>query len=109
MFTKFKKYEFWLEEISFLGHIIFDQGISVDIRKVEVVLNWKAPKSIMEVQSFLGLAGYYKRFIKGFSHIAAPMTKLTKKDEIFKWIDQRELSFQELKKRLTKAPVLALP
>ena len=93
MFAKFKKYEFWLEEISILSHIISGQGIFVDLSKVEDVLNWKAPKSIMEVRSFLGLAGYYKRFIEGFSSIAAPMTKLTRKEESFEWSDQCEWSF----------------
>ena len=66
LFAKFKKCDFWLEEISFLGHIIFGQSISVDPVKVEVILNWEAPKSVIEVRSFLGLVGYYQRFIEGF-------------------------------------------
>ena len=87
LFAKFKKYDFWLEEISFLGHIISGQGISVDPSKVEAVLNWEAPKSVIEVHNFLGLVGYYKIFIEGLFHIIAPMTKLTKKDEKFEWTD----------------------
>ena len=83
MFAKFKKCEFWLREISFLGHIISDRGVSVDPAKVEAVLNWEAPKSVMEIRSFLGLAGYYRKFVKGLSCIVAPLTKLTRKDEKF--------------------------
>ena len=90
LFAKFKKCDFWLEKISFLGHIISSQGISVDLVKVEVILNWEAPKSVMEVRSFLGLVGDYQRFIKGFSYIVALMTKLTKKEENFEWTDQCE-------------------
>ena len=70
-----------------MDHIISGQGVSVDPAKVEAVLNWEAPKSIMEIHSFFGLDGYYRRFIKGFSHIAAPLTKLTRKDEKFVWSD----------------------
>ena len=93
LFAKFKKCDFWLEEMSFLDHIIFGQSILVDPVKVEAILNWEVPKSIMEVHSFLGLVGYYRRFIEGFSPIAVLMTKLTKKDENFEWTDQCEQSF----------------
>ena len=92
-----------------MGHIISDRGVSVNPAKVEAMLNWEALKSVMEVRSFLGLAGYYRRFIEGFSSIAAPLTKLTRKDENFEWSDQCEQSFQQLKKRLTEAPILVLP
>ena len=92
-----------------MDHIISDQGILMDPTKVEAMLNWEAPKSVMEIRSFLGLAGYYRRFIEGFSRIAAPLTKLTRKDENFEWSDQCKQSFQQLKKRLTEAPVLVLP
>ena len=93
LFAKFQKCEFWLREITFLGCIIFGQGVSVDPAKVEAVLNWEAPKSVMTMHSFLGLAGYYRRFIEGYSHIATPLTKLTRKDEKFVWSDQCEQSF----------------
>ena len=109
LFAKFKKCDFWLKEISFLGHIIFGQGISVDLVNVEAILNWEAPKSVMEVRSLFGLAGYYQRFIEDFPRAVVPMTKLTKKDENFEWTNQCEQSFQELKRRLMEAPVLALP
>ena len=108
LFVKFKKCDFWLEEISFLGHIISDQGISVDLVKIEAILNWEAPKSVMEVYSLLRLARYYQRFIESFSCIVAPMTKLTKKEEILNG-QTNVSSFQELKRRLTEAPILALP
>ena len=109
LYAKFKKCEFWLEEVSFLGHIISGKGIAVDPAKVDAVLAWKSPTNVTEIRSFLGLAGYYRRFIEGFSQKAAPMTKLLRKGVPFDWNDKCEQSFQELKKRLTTAPVLALP
>ena len=81
----------------------------MDPSKVKVVQEWKQPTNVTEVRSFLGLAGYYQRFIKGFSTIAKPMTQLLKKDKKFEWTEACEKSFQELKKRLTTAPVLVVP
>ncbi|XP_071925131.1 transposon Tf2-1 polyprotein [Coffea arabica] len=109
LYAKFSKCEFWLDEISFLGHKISKEGIAVDPAKVEAVMNWKQPESPTEIRSFLGLAGYYRRFIKDFSKIAGPMTELTKKGNRFTWTPKCESSFQELKKRLTSTPVLVLP
>ncbi|BBN69395.1 transposable element gene, partial [Prunus dulcis] len=83
--------------------------IYVDPQKVEAVVNWVQPTSVTEIRSFLGLAGYYRRFVEGFASIAAPLTRLTRKDVAFEWTEECEQSFQELKKRLTTAPVLALP
>ncbi|WVZ97599.1 hypothetical protein U9M48_043120 [Paspalum notatum var. saurae] len=96
LYAKFSKCAFWLKEVSFLGHILSENGIAVDPTKVESVLNWKQPKSLTEIRSFLGLAGDYRRFIKDFSKTAKPMTSLTKKNAI-------------LKRSLTTAPVLAQP
>jgi hypothetical protein len=96
-------------EVSFLGHIISAGGISVDPSKVKNVLSWNTPQNVSEVRSFLGLAGYYKRFIEGFSKISNPMTELLVKDKTFEWTPRREASFQELKKRLTTTPVLTMP
>jgi hypothetical protein len=109
LYAKFSKCEFWLKEVGFLGHILSEEGIAVDPSKVTAVLNWKTPAIVTEVHSFLGLAGYYRCFIEGFSKIAKPMTKLLKKNQKFVWTDECENSFQELKTRLTTTPVLVLP
>ncbi|XP_071905688.1 uncharacterized protein [Coffea arabica] len=109
LYAKFSKCEFWLEKISFLGHVISKEGITVDPAKVEAVAEWKRPENPTEIRSFLGLAGYYRRFIKDFSKLAGPLTDLTKKNSRFVWDTRCETSFQELKRRLTMAPVLALP
>jgi hypothetical protein len=85
LYAKFSKCEFWLDEIPFLGHIISKGGISVDPSKVTAIVGWKIPSSVTEVQSFLGLASYYQRFIEGFSKIAKPMTSLLEKGKEFKW------------------------
>nr|KYP39237.1 Retrovirus-related Pol polyprotein from transposon 17.6 [Cajanus cajan] len=109
LYAKLSKCEFWLESVNFLGHVISKGGIVVDPAKVEAVLEWKAPKSVSEIRSFLRLAGYYRRFIENFSRIALPLTKLTKKNQPFVWDSRCEESFLELKRRLTSAPVLVLP
>jgi hypothetical protein len=109
LYAKLSKCEFWFKEVSFLGHIIFEGGISVDPSKVKDVLSWKTPQNISDIRSFLGLVGYYKRFIEGFSKISKPMMKLLVKGNTFEWTLRRETSFQELKKRLTMAPVLTMP
>jgi ribonuclease HI len=98
-----------LKEVSFLGHIITDGGISVDPTKVKDVLKWEPPRTVKEIRSFLGLAGYYRRFIEGFSKIVKPLTTLLEKDREFKWTDACQDSFEELKRRLTTAPVLVMP
>ena len=108
MYAKFNKCEFWLQEVAFLGHTI-TVGVKVHPEKVKAVLEWKQPTNVTEVHSFLGLAGYYRRFIEGFSKIARPMTALTQKGKEFKWTKACEKSFQELKTRLTIAPILTLP
>jgi hypothetical protein len=89
---------FWLKQVAFLGHIISKGGISVDSSKVQDVLSWNAHTSVSDIQSFLGLARCYQRFIEGFSKISKPMTELLKKDKKFKWTAACESSFQELKK-----------
>jgi len=109
LFAKFSKCDFWLEQVAFLGHVVSKDGIKVDPGKVEVVLNWKAPTNVSEIRSFVGLAGYYRRFIQDFSKIAAPLTTLTRKGVKFVWSQKCEHAFQELKRRLTSAPVLTLP
>ncbi|KAL5544752.1 hypothetical protein UlMin_008536 [Ulmus minor] len=102
--TRYGHYEFL-----FLGHVISKNGISVDPTKIEAVSKWSAPTNVSEIRSFLGLAGYYRRFVEGFSSLAAPLTALTKKDKKFEWTQKCEQNFQELKRRLTSAPILTLP
>jgi hypothetical protein len=109
LYAKFCRYEFWLEKVAFLDHILTAEGVAVDPEKVEAVSNWQQPTNVSEIRSFLGLAGYYRRFIEGFSKIARPMTELLKKEKKFTRTVSRERSFQELKRRLTTAPVLTLP
>ena len=109
LYAKFSKCEFWLEKVAFLGHILTTEGVEMDPKKVEAVSNWQQPTNVSEIRSFLGLAGYYRRFIEGFSKIARPMTELFKKENKFVWTESCERSFQELKRKLTTAPVLTLP
>ncbi|WVZ71044.1 hypothetical protein U9M48_019670 [Paspalum notatum var. saurae] len=109
LYAKFSKCAFWLKEVSFLGHILSEKGVAVDPSKVKDVLNWKQPETATEIRSFLGLAGYYRRFIKDFSKTAKPMTSLTKKNSKYVWSSNCEEVFQTLKKLLTSAPVLAQP
>ena len=79
LYAKFSKCEFWLETVAFLGHVVSSKGVSVDPQKIEAVANWPRPKNPTEVRSFLGLAGYYRRFVQDFSKIATPLTNLTRK------------------------------
>ena len=109
LYAKLSKCQFWLDRVAFLGHVISVEGVSLDPQKIEAVVNWKPPKNVSEVRSFLGLAGYYRKFVEGFSKIAAPLTKLTRKDVKYDWVDACQQSFEELKSRLTSAPVLVLP
>jgi hypothetical protein len=106
LYVKFTKCEFWLQKVSFLGHILIVEGVAMDPEKVTAVANWRRPTTVNEICSFLGLASYYKRFIEGLSNIARLMTKLLQKDQKFDWTNACERSFYELKKRLTTAPVL---
>ena len=98
-----------MKEVSFLGHVVSNGGIAVDPSKMRDVLNWKPPTDVGEISSFLGLAGYYRRFIEGFSKFAKPMTALLEKNAKFMWSEKCQANFEELKKRLTTALVLVLP
>jgi hypothetical protein len=108
LYAKFSKCEFWLTEVAFLRHVISAGGVSVDPGKVKDVLNWMPPTTASEIWSFLELARYYRRFIKDFSKIAKPMTKLLEKNKAFEWTTECQASFEELRKRLISAPVLVL-
>ncbi|KAK1646343.1 hypothetical protein QYE76_064148 [Lolium multiflorum] len=109
LYAQFSKCEFWLDKVEFLGHVISKDGIAVNPSKVAAVLEWEAPNNVKEIRGFLGMAGYYRRFIEGFSKIAGPMTKLLRKNTPFVWSEECEQSFQTLKEKLTTAPVLAVP
>jgi hypothetical protein len=109
LYAKFNKCAFLLKEVMFLGHVILAEDIAVDPSKVQEVLDWKSPRSVTQIHSFLGLAGYYRRFIPNFSKIAKRMTKLLEKDAKYIWSSKCEEAFLTLKKLLTTTPVLAQP
>jgi hypothetical protein len=109
LYAKLSKCDFWLKEIKFLGHTISQDDISVDREKVQEVMNWKPPATVRQIRSFLGFAGYYRRFILDFSRIAKPMTKLLKKGVRYEWSQKYEEAFHALRQHLAIAPVLAQP
>ena len=109
LYAKLSKCEFWLKEIKFLGHTISQDGISVDPEKVQEVMDWKPPTPVRQIRSFLGLAGYYRRFIPDFSRIAKPMTELLKKGVKYDWSQKCENAFHKMRQHLTTAPVRAQP
>jgi hypothetical protein len=109
LYAKFSKCDFWLREIKFLGHTISQDRIAVDPEKVQEVMDWKPPTTVRHIRSFLGLAGYYRRFIPDFSRIAKPMTQLLKKGVKFDWSQKCDDAFHALRRHLTTAPVLAQP
>ena len=108
-YAKLIKCEFWLREVSFLGHIVSEEGSQVDPKKVEGIIEWKPPRNVTKVHSFLGLAGYYIRFIKGFSMTVAPMMRLLQNNVKFEWSKKCQYSFEKLKAFLTDALVLTQP
>ena len=90
LYAKFSKCKFWLTEVGFLGHVVSALGVSVDPKKVKAIMSWERPKLVFEIRSFLGLVGYYRRFIEDFSRLAMPMTRLTRKEVKFMWDDSYE-------------------
>jgi hypothetical protein len=109
LYAMFSKCAFWLEEIQFLGHVLSAKGIAIDPSKVQDILEWKSPTTVHQVRSFLGLAGYYHRFIPNFSKIVQPIIGLLKNDTKFDWSSKCNEAFEQLKVLLTTAPVLAQP
>ncbi|KAL2226202.1 UNVERIFIED_CONTAM: Transposon Tf2-12 polyprotein [Sesamum indicum] len=109
LYAKLSKCEFWVNQVVFLGHVVSGDGVMPDPSKVKAIMEWRVPKNATEVRSFLGLAGYYRRFVEGFSIIAGPLTKLLRKGVEFQWTEQCQQSFDELKKRLTSNPILVFP
>jgi hypothetical protein len=100
MYAKFSKCELWIKEVPFLGHVVSPEGAIVDPSKEKGVLDWKPPTMVSKVRSFLGLAGYYRRFILNFSKIAKPVTELLKKENKYVWCDACDEAFKHLKKLL---------
>nr|GEV88166.1 putative reverse transcriptase domain, ribonuclease H-like domain, aspartic peptidase domain protein [Tanacetum cinerariifolium] len=108
LYAKFSKCDFWISIMQFLGHVIDNPRIHVDPAKIEAVKNWASPTIPTEVRQFLGLAGYYRRFIKDFLKIAKSLTELTQKNKKYIWGEGQKSAFQLLKQKLCKAPILAL-
>jgi hypothetical protein len=109
LYAKFNKCEFWIKKVPFLDHVVSPEGITVDPGKVKEVLEWKPPTTLPEVRSFLGLAGYYHRFIPNFSKIAKSITELLKKGNKYLWSEASDEAFKHLKRLLTTSPMLAQP
>jgi hypothetical protein len=109
LYAKFSKCAFWMEEIQFLGNVLFAKRITVDPSKVKDILEWKPPTTVHQVRSFLGLVGYYRRFIPDFSKLVKPIRSLLKNDTKFNWSSICNEAFEQLKVLLTTAPVLAQP
>jgi hypothetical protein len=109
LYAKYNKCEFWIDEVLFLGHIISNGGISVDPPKIKEIMAWSIPTTVTEIRSFLELAGYYRKFIEGFSKIAKPMNSLLEKGREFKWDTKCQDSFDQLRMRLMSPLVLVMP
>ena len=108
LYGKFSKCDFYKEQIQYLGHIITKEGIAVDPEKIKTIMEWPIAKDVADIRSFMGLAGYYRRFVEGFSRVAYPITSLQKKGKVFKWTTDYQRSFEQLKHLLTTAPVLSV-
>ena len=102
------KCDFGVAQVSYLGHVVSAKGVSVDFEKIAVMTSWLAPRTLKELRGFLGLTGYYRRFVKGYAHMAQPLTNQLEKDA-FAWNNEAELAFQSLKTAMIIVPVLALP
>jgi hypothetical protein len=108
LYAKFSKCDFFQKKIHYLGHVLSEEGVAVDPDKIKSIMEWPTPKDVSDIRSFMSLARYYKRFIKGFSKIWSPITTLQKKGTNFTWTQKCEERFQTLKHLLTHAPVLKI-
>jgi hypothetical protein len=108
LYAKLSKCSFYQNIIHYLGHIIFEEGITLDTENIKAITGWTSPKNVTEFISFMGLYGYYRRFIAGFSRIVHPITSLQRKGVKFQWTTKCEKSFQQLKQLLTSAPILRI-
>jgi hypothetical protein len=108
LYAKLSKCLFYQKQIHYVGHIISEEGIVVDPKNIRAIEGWPTPRNVSKVRSFMGVAGYYKRFIEGLSKIAHPITSLQKKGVKFEWTSYCERSFQHLKHLLTSAPILKI-
>ena len=106
LYTKFDMCDFYQKEIQYLGHVISSEGIVVDPEKIKAFMEWSVPKDVVDIRSFMGITGYYRRFIEGFSKIAYPITSLQKKGTKFNWLQKCQDSFNKLKELLTSSSIL---
>ena len=109
LFGKLSKCDFRKSTIHFLGHMISDKGVATEPDKIKAIKDWSAPRNLHELRSFLGLASYYRKFVKGFSKLASPLTDLLVKDKPYLWKEEQGQAFESLKQALTTTPVLCLP
>lgn len=107
--VKRTKCSFAQQELAYLGHIIQPNGVSTDPEKIQVIQHWPAPTSVKELRSFLGLSGYYRKFVRNYGILSKPLTNLLRKGQLYIWTAETEDAFQALKQALITAPVLAMP
>jgi len=108
LYTKYIKCDLFKEKIQYLGHVITKNGIAVDPEKIRTIMEWPIPKDVADIRSFMGLEGYYQRFVEGFSRVEYPITSLQKKGKAFKWTPNCQRSFDQLKHLLTTSPILSI-